>query len=51
MAAFPQCQVETVESGGGAFEVTVDGRLLFSKLKLGRFPEYQEIPTLVKDLT
>lgn len=32
---------------GGAFEVKVDGRLLFSKLDLGRFPAYQEIPTLI----
>lgn len=36
-----------MKSGGGAFEITVDGRLLFSKLKLKRFPTYQEIPTLI----
>ena len=39
--------VSLVKSGGGAFEITVDGRLLFSKLKLKRFPAYQEIPTLI----
>jgi len=32
-----------VESSGGVFEVSVDGRLVFSKKKLGRFPEDQEI--------
>lgn len=34
-------------SGGGVFEVDLDGRRLFSKAKLDRFPEYQEIPRLV----
>ena len=29
--------------GGGRFEVTVDGNLVFSKLKEGRFPEDEEI--------
>jgi selT/selW/selH-like putative selenoprotein len=35
-----------VKSGGGAFEVTVDGKKVFSKLELGRFPAYGEIPEL-----
>jgi selT/selW/selH-like putative selenoprotein len=39
--------IELVKSGGGAFEVTVDGRKVFSKLGLGRFPAYQEIPGLI----
>jgi len=39
--------VKLTKSGGGAFEITVDGRLIFSKLKLDRFPAYQEIPTLI----
>jgi selT/selW/selH-like putative selenoprotein len=36
-----------VPSGGGAFEVAVDGRKIFSKLLLKRFPAYQEIPNLL----
>ena len=32
---------------GGCFEVTVDDRLVFSKLSLDRFPTYQEIPRLL----
>ena len=32
-----------IPSGGGKFEVSVDGELAFSKLKEGRFPEYDEI--------
>lgn len=39
--------MELVESGGGAFEVSVDGRKIFSKLQLKRFPAYQEIPGLI----
>ena len=45
--AFPGTEVELVEGAGGVFEVTVDGRLVFSKLQLSRFPSYQEIPTLL----
>lgn len=36
-----------VEGSGGRFEVTVDGKLLFSKAALERFPTYQEIPKLI----
>lgn len=36
-----------MKSKGGAFEVTVDGRKVFSKLDLGRFPAYREVPALV----
>jgi selenoprotein W-related protein len=32
-----------VPSGGGRFEVSINGVQIFSKLKTGRFPEYQEI--------
>jgi selenoprotein W-related protein len=32
-----------VPSDGGRFEVSIDGNLVFSKLKTGRFPDYQEI--------
>ena len=37
-----------VPSGGGCFEVTVDGKLVFSKLKEGRFPENAEILASLK---
>jgi selT/selW/selH-like putative selenoprotein len=36
-----------VPSSGGAFEVSRDGQLVFSKLDRGRFPGYQEIPELL----
>lgn len=38
-----------VESGGGAYEITVDGDVVFSKLKLGRFPNEGEILGLLRD--
>ncbi len=34
---------EMIKSKGGAFEVRRDGKLVFSKLKEGRFPEPEEI--------
>ncbi|MBI5362627.1 MAG: SelT/SelW/SelH family protein [Planctomycetes bacterium] len=41
-------EFELVESSGGAFEVTVDGRRVYSKLATKRFPAYQEIPDLIE---
>jgi selenoprotein W-related protein len=35
--------LELKPSGGGVFEVTVNGKLLFSKKETGRFPEPGEI--------
>jgi len=38
---------ELVASHGGVFEVSVDGKLFFSKKKLGRFPEEGEVLKLI----
>ncbi|HEX9654229.1 MAG TPA: Rdx family protein, partial [bacterium] len=35
--------VTLIEGSGGVFEITRDGALIFSKKKVGRFPEHQEI--------
>ena len=40
-------EIELVKGSGGAFEVSVDGNLVFSKLSTRRFPAYQEIPSLI----
>jgi selT/selW/selH-like putative selenoprotein len=32
-----------IEGSGGAFEVCIDGKRIFSKLKTFRFPEHDEI--------
>jgi len=37
-----------VAGSGGIFDVTVDGKLVFSKKKIGRFPEPGEILGILK---
>jgi selT/selW/selH-like putative selenoprotein len=34
-----------IKSGGGAFEITKDNILIFSKKQTGRFPDHKEIFT------
>jgi len=36
-------EVSLIAGGGGVFDVIVDGRMVFSKFKTGRFPEPNEI--------
>ena len=33
--------------GGGEFEITVDGKLVYSKKQTGRFPEHEEVMALL----
>ncbi len=40
-------ELKLVPSGGGAFEVRVNGKLVFSKLSEGRFPELKELKQLI----
>ncbi|MCL6517187.1 MAG: Rdx family protein [Alicyclobacillus sp.] len=47
---FPRIsELSLVPSSGGVFEVTVGGRLVFSKKALERFPEEGELERLVGD--
>jgi selenoprotein W-related protein len=39
---------ELVRSSGGVFEIELDGKLIFSKKKLGRFPDDGEVTSLIK---
>jgi len=39
-------EVEFVKGVSGVFEITIDGKLVFSKKQLGRFPEDAEIEAL-----
>jgi len=41
-------QSQLVESSGGVFEIEYGGKLLFSKKKVGRFPEHTEVVDLIK---
>jgi selT/selW/selH-like putative selenoprotein len=47
-ASYPQATVKLVKSAGGAFEVSVDGQLVFSKLRLGRHAKPGEIIGLMR---
>ena len=40
--------VEIVEGSGGVFEVTFDGKLIYSKKETGEFPEEQDILNKLK---
>jgi len=40
--------VELIPSSGGVFEITADGRLIFSKKQLRRFPEPGEVQQLIR---
>jgi selenoprotein W-related protein len=41
-------EVELLASSGGVFEVVADGKLVFSKKTLNRFPEEGEVVHLIK---
>ena len=39
----PAAQVSLRKSGGGVFEITVDGRLAYSKKATGQFPSDEQV--------
>ncbi len=41
-------EVELIAGSGGVFEVDVDGKNIFSKKALNRFPEEGEVVELIK---
>ncbi len=41
-------ELKLIPAGGGAFEVSVNGKLVFSKLSEGRFPEVKELKQLIE---
>lgn len=41
--AYPDAEVELIESGGGVFEVERDGQLIYSKRQTGRHAEWEEV--------
>ena len=46
---YPEAEVKLIESSGGVFEVTMDGRLIFSKKALKRHAEPGEVLRLVRE--
>ncbi len=45
---FPAAEVSLTPSGGGVFEVRLDGDLVFSKKALGRHPQPGEVVGLIR---
>ena len=41
-------EIELIAGSGGVYEVELNGNLIFSKKQTGRFPELDEIISLVK---
>ena len=44
---YEELDVDLIEGGGGVFDVTVDGRQVYSKKDTGRFPEPGEVAKLI----
>ncbi|MBI3327889.1 MAG: SelT/SelW/SelH family protein [Nitrospinae bacterium] len=42
--------LKLIPSDGGRFEVSLDGKLIFSKLQTGRFPENKEVIDQIKSI-
>jgi selenoprotein W-related protein len=49
--AFPDIETKLIPSSGGVFDVTVDGRRIFSKLAVGRHANPGEIVDLLKGVS
>ena len=48
---FPGVETKLISSGGGVYEIILDGELIFSKKTLGRFPDDGELVALIKQAT
>lgn len=46
---FQIAEIKLIPTGGGVFEVQVNGELIFSKKELGRFPGEGEIPSILTE--
>jgi len=44
-------KAELIPSGGGIFDVAVDGKRIWSRHQTGRFPENREVLERIADLT
>jgi selenoprotein W-related protein len=44
-------QAELIKGGGGVFDVTADGALIYSKHRTGRFPENAEVLQTLRTLS
>ncbi len=46
---FDHVEATLIESGGGVFEVTVDGRLVHSKARTGRHADHDEVVRTLRE--
>ena len=44
-------QAELIKGSGGVFDVTADGKLVYSKHQTGRFPDNAEVVEALRALT
>jgi selT/selW/selH-like putative selenoprotein len=49
--SYPDAEVRLIQSSGGVFEVTVDGRLVFSKKAARRHAEPGEVLKAIQQLS
>ena len=45
--SFPNMEISLISSGGGVFEIVLDGKLIFSKKAINRFPEKGEVVRII----
>jgi selenoprotein W-related protein len=43
-----KAEIELVAGSNGIFDITVDGKMIFSKFEQGRFPQTDEIISLIR---
>ena len=43
-----EAEIELIAGSNGVFDVTVDGKIIFSKFEQGRFPQTDEIINLIR---
>jgi selT/selW/selH-like putative selenoprotein len=46
---FPDVEIQMIPSGGGRFEVGIDGDPVFQKSKLGRHAKAGEVASLIRE--
>jgi selT/selW/selH-like putative selenoprotein len=44
-------EVRLIRGGGGIYDVTVDGEVVYSKFRAGRFPDPGEVEGIIRRLT
>jgi selenoprotein W-related protein len=45
-----EVEIDLIPSSGGVFEVSLDGKLLYSKQSTGRFPSQQEVEGMLASI-